>query len=286
MSTNSLKTYVLLGLLTGLILLIGQLIGGQGGLVIALVLALAMNGVSYWFSDRIVLASTGAQEVLPEHAPELHGMVADLARRAGLPTPRVYVIPEAVPNAFATGRNPQNAAVAFTEGILHTLSREELEGVAAHELAHIRNRDILISTVAATLSGAIMYVAQMAQFAAFFGGGRRDEEGRGGGGFLGLILAAIVAPLAATLLQMAVSRSREYLADATAAEITRSPRSLASALQRLEEAAHQEALPCATEATAHMYIVNPLTGGGLASLFSTHPPIGERIRRLLEMRSL
>ena len=286
MSTNSLKTYVLLGLLTGLILLIGQLIGGQGGLVIALVLALAMNGVSYWFSDRIVLASTGAQEVLPEHAPELHGMVADLARRAGLPAPRVYVIPEAVPNAFATGRNPQNAAVAFTEGILHTLNREELEGVAAHELAHIRTRDILISTVAATLAGAIMYVAQMAQFAAFFGGGRRDEEGRGGGGFLGLILAAIVAPLAATLLQMAVSRSREYLADATAAEITRSPRSLASALQRLEEAAHQEALPCATEATAHMYIVNPLTGGGLASLFSTHPPIGERIRRLLEMRSL
>ena len=286
MSTNSLKTYVLLGLLTGLILLIGQLIGGQGGLVIALVLALAMNGVSYWFSDRIVLASTGAQEVLPEHAPELYGMVADLARRAGLPTPRVYVIPEAVPNAFATGRNPQNAAVAFTEGILHTLNREELEGVAAHEMAHIRNRDILISTVAATLAGAIMYVAQMAQFAAFFGGGRRDEEGRGGGGFLGLILAAIVAPLAATLLQMAVSRSREYLADATAAEITRSPRSLASALQRLEEAAHQEALPCATEATAHMYIVNPLTGGGLASLFSTHPPIGERIRRLLEMRSL
>jgi heat shock protein HtpX len=284
-TTNSLKTYVLLGLLTGLILLIGHLIGGQGGLVIALVLALAMNGISYWFSDKIVLASTGAQEVLPEHAPELHGMVRDLARRAGLPTPRVYVIPEAVPNAFATGRNPQNAAVAFTEGILQVLSREELEGVAAHELAHIRNRDILISTVAATLSGAIMYIAQMAQFAAFFGGGRRDDEGRGGGGVLGLILAAVVAPIAATLLQMAVSRSREYLADATAAEITRSPRSLASALQRLEEASHQEALPCATEATAHMYIVNPLTGGGLASLFSTHPPIAERIRRLLEMRS-
>ncbi|MBI1725192.1 MAG: zinc metalloprotease HtpX [Candidatus Tectomicrobia bacterium] len=286
MSTNSLKTYVLLGLLTGLILLIGHLIGGQGGLVIALVLALAMNGISYWFSDKIVLSSTGAQEVLPAHAPELHGMMRDLARRAGLPAPRVYVIPEGVPNAFATGRNPQNAAVAFTEGILQVLSREELEGVAAHELAHIRNRDILISTVAATLSGAIMYIAQMAQFAAFFGGHRRGDEGRGGGGVLGLILAAVVAPIAATLLQMAVSRSREYLADATAAEITRSPRSLASALQRLEEASRHEALPCATEATAHMYIVNPLTGGGLASLFSTHPPIGERIRRLLEMRSL
>jgi heat shock protein HtpX len=194
----------------------------------------------------------------------------------------VYVIPQSAPNAFATGRNPQNAAVAFTEGILHTLSREELEGVAAHELAHIGNRDILISSVAATLSGAIMYIAHMAQFAAFFGGGRRDGEG-GGGGALGLILAAIVAPIAAMLLQMAVSRSREYLADATAAQITRRPQALASALHRLNEAAHHEELPVATEATAHMYIVNPLTGGGLASLFSTHPPAEERIRRLMEM---
>ncbi|MEK6712218.1 MAG: zinc metalloprotease HtpX [Nitrospinota bacterium] len=284
MSTNSLKTYLLLGLLTALILWIGQLLGGRGGLAVALILALAMNGVSYWFSDRIVLASTGAQEVLPQQAPELHGMVAGLARRAGLPAPRVYVIPEGVPNAFATGRDPEHGAVAFTEGILNVLSREELEGVAAHELAHIKNRDILISTVAATLAGAIMYIAQMAQFAAFFGGHRRNGEEGGGGGVIGLILAAIVAPIAATLLQMAVSRSREYLADATAAGITRSPRSLASALQRLEAASRQEALPCATEATAHMYIVNPLTGGGLASLFSTHPPIEERVRRLLEMR--
>lgn len=283
MTTNSLKTYLLLGLLTGLILLLGQMIGGQGGLAVALVFALVMNGVSYWFSDKIVLASTGAQEVLPGQAPELHGMVADLARRAGLPAPRVYVIPESAPNAFATGRNPQNAVVAFTEGILHTLSREELEGVAAHELAHIRNRDILISTVAATLAGAVMYIAHMAQFAAFFGGGRRDSEGNGGGGALGLILAAIVAPIAAMLLQMAVSRSREYHADATAAQITREPRALASALQRLHEAARQMPMAAASEATAHMFIVNPLTGGGLASLFSTHPPAEERIRRLLEM---
>ncbi len=283
MTTNSIKTFLLLGLLTALILWLGDLVGGRGGVVVALVLALAMNGFSYWFSDRLILSSTGAQEVLPAHAPELYGMVADLARRAEIPTPKVYVIPEGVPNAFATGRNPRNAAVAFTEGILHTLDRGELEGVAAHEIAHIKNRDILISTVAATLAGAIMYIAQMAQFAAFFGG-RRDGEGGGGGNILGLILAAVVAPVAAMLLQMAVSRSREYLADATGAQIAGTPRGLASALGRLEEASRRGELPCATEATAHMYIVNPLAGGGLASLFSTHPPIQERIRRLLEMR--
>lgn len=284
MSTNSLKTYLLMGLLTALILWVGNLIGGQTGVVVALVFALAMNGYSYWYSDRIVIYQTGAEEVLPEHAPELHGMVAELARRAGLPTPKVYVIPDGTPNAFATGRNPEHAAVAFTEGILHTLSREELEGVTAHELAHIRNRDILISTVAATMAGAIMFIAQMAQFAAFFGGmGSRDNEGRGGGA-LGLLVAAIVAPVAAMLLQMAVSRSREYLADATGAQIAGSPRGLASALGRLEEASRYQQLGCASEATAHMYIVNPLSSGGLASLFSTHPPIEERIRRLMELR--
>ena len=285
MSTNSIKSFLLLGLLTGLILLIGNLLGGTTGLVIALVLAVGINGYSYWYSDKIVLASTGASEVLPEHAPELYGMVADLARRANLPMPRVYVIPEDAPNAFATGRNPENAAVAFTEGLLQDLNREELEGVAAHELAHIKNRDILLSTIAASLAGAIMYLAQMAQFAAFFGAyGRGDDEEGGGGGLLGIIVAAIVAPIAATLLQMAVSRSREYLADATGAQIVGTPVGLANALHRLDEASRREELHCASEATAHMYIVNPLSGGGMARLFSTHPPMEERIRRLMEMR--
>ncbi len=283
MSTNSIKSFLLLSLLTGLILLIGNLVGGTGGLVIALVLAVGLNGYSYWYSDKLILASTDAREVLPEHAPELYGMVADLARRASLPIPRVYVIPERVPNAFATGRNPENAAVAFTEGILRDLDRQELEGVAAHELAHIKNRDILLSTIAASLAGAIMYIAQMAQFAAFFGAYGRDEEERGG--LLGIIVAAVVAPIAATLLQMALSRSREYLADATGARIAGTPVGLANALHRLDEASRREELECASEATAHMYIVNPLSGGGLASLFSTHPPMEERIRRLMEMRS-
>jgi heat shock protein HtpX len=283
LSANSIKTFLLLGLLTALILWVGNIVGGRAGVVIALILAVAMNGYSYWYSDKMVLYSTGAQEVLPEHAPEIYGLVAGLARRAGLPVPRVYIVPEGAPNAFATGRDPEHAAVAFTEGILETLNREELEGVAAHELAHIGNRDILIGTVAATLAGAIMYIAQMAQFAVFFGAGRRDDE-EGGGGMLGILLAAIVAPVAAMLLQMAVSRSREYLADASAARIAGSPNGLANALGRLEEAAHRRPLECASEATAHMYIVNPMSGEGLAGLFSTHPPMEERIRRLLDMR--
>jgi len=282
-STNSIKTFLLLGLLTALILWIGDLVGGRVGLVIALVLAVGMNGYSYWYSDRMVLSATGAEEVLPEHAPELHGMVSSLAQRAGLPMPRVYVIPEEAPNAFATGRDPEHAAVAFTEGVLRTLDREELEGVAAHELAHIKNRDILISTVAATLAGAVMYIAQIAQFTAFFGGWGRSDDDDSGGGILGLLLAAIVAPVAAMMLQMAVSRSREYLADAEGARIAGTPVGLANALGRLEEAAEREELLCASESTAHMYIVNPLSGEGLARLFSTHPPMEERIRRLLEM---
>lgn len=282
MSTNSAKTFLLLGLLTALILWIGNLVGGRGGLVVALVLAVGMNGYSYWYSDRMVLYATGAEEVLPEHAPELYKMVSALARRAGLPIPRVYVIPEEAPNAFATGRDPEHAAVAFTEGILHTLDREELEGVAAHELAHIKNRDILISTIAATLSGAVMYIAQISQFTAFFGGWGRSGDDDRNGGILGLLLAAIVAPLAAMMLQMAVSRSREYLADAEGARIAGGPVGLANALGRLEEAAEREELVCASETTAHMYIVNPLSGDGLAGLFSTHPPMEERIRRLLE----
>ena len=283
MSTNSIKTFLLMGLLTALILWVGNLVGGQTGVVIALLLALGMNGYSYWYSDKIVLYRTGAEEVSPEHAPELYGMVADLARRAELPMPKLYVVPEQTPNAFATGRNPENAAVAFTEGILHTLGRDELEGVTAHELAHIKNRDILISTVAATLAGAIMYIAQIAQFTAFFGGFSRDDEDRGGG-IVGLLLAAVVAPIAAMLLQMAVSRSREYIADAMGARIAGSPIGLANALGRLDEASRYHQLESATEATAHMYIVNPLSAGGMAGLFSTHPPVEERIRRLMEMR--
>ncbi len=282
MNTNSIKTFLLMGLLTALILWIGNLVGGRAGVVFALLIALGINGYSYWYSDKLILYTTGAQEVQPEHVPELYGMVADLARRADLPMPKVYVVPERAPNAFATGRNPAHAAVAFTEGILDTLDRDELEGVAAHELAHIRNRDILIGTVAATMAGAIMYIAQMAQFAAFFGY-RRNDEGEGGG-ILGLLLAAIVAPLAAVLLQMAVSRSREYLADATAARIAGGPDGLANALARMDQASRHTRLGSASEATAHMYIVNPLAGGGLSSLFSTHPPTEERIRRLLAVR--
>ncbi len=282
MNTNSIKTFLLMGLLTALILWIGNLVGGRAGVVFALLIALGINGYSYWYSDKLILYTTGAQEVQPEHVPELYGMVADLARRADLPMPKVYVVPERTPNAFATGRNPAHAAVAFTEGILDTLDRDELEGVAAHELAHIRNRDILIGTVAATMAGAIMYIAQMAQFAAFFGY-RRNDEGEGGG-ILGLLLAAIVAPLAAVLLQMAVSRSREYLADATAARIAGGPDGLANALARMDQASRHTRLGSASEATAHMYIVNPLAGGGLSSLFSTHPPTEERIRRLLAVR--
>lgn len=284
MNTNTIKTFLLMGLLTALILWVGDLVGGRAGVVFALLIALGINGYSYWYSDKIILYTTGAKEVWPEHVPELYGMVADLARRADLPMPKVYVVPEPVPNAFATGRDPAHAAVAFTEGILDTLDRAELEGVAAHELAHIRNRDILIGTVAATMAGAIMYVAQMAQFAAFFGGGYRQNDEGEGGGILGLLLAAIVAPLAAVLLQMAVSRSREYLADATGARIAGGPEGLANALARMDRASRNARLGSASEATAHMYIVNPLAGGGLSSLFSTHPPIEERIRRLLAIR--
>ncbi|MFQ5895831.1 MAG: zinc metalloprotease HtpX [Nitrospinota bacterium] len=283
MTTNSLKTFILLGLLTAIILWVGNAVGGQGGLVIALLIALVMNVGSYWFSDKIVLAAYRGREVSPEEAPELHEMVGRLARRAGLPMPRVYIIPSQTPNAFATGRNPEHAAVAFTEGILRLLSREELEGVAAHELAHIRNRDILISTVAATLAGAITYLAYMAQWAAIFGGGRDDDREGGMGGALGMLAFAILGPIAAMLLQAAISRAREYMADARGAQIAGTPRGLAGALGRLERAARAIPMEEATPATAHLFIVNPLTGGGMLALFSTHPPTEERIRRLREM---
>jgi heat shock protein HtpX len=282
--TNTVKTTALLAALTVLFILIGGMLGGEQGMVIAFIMAGVMNFASYWWSDKIVLWMYGAQEVGEAQAPELHRLVRRLAQQAGVPMPRVYIIPGEAPNAFATGRNPSHAAVAATEGILRVLTPEELEGVMAHELAHVRNRDILISSIAATLAGAIMMLARMAQYAAWFGGGRGDdEEGGGAGNVVGMLLLAILAPIAALLIQMAISRAREYVADATGAQICRKPWALASALEKLDRAAKR--LPMeANPSTAHMFIVNPLRGGSVLSLFSTHPPMEERIARLRAMR--
>jgi heat shock protein HtpX len=278
---NTLKTTFLLALLTVLLVLAGGAIGGRGGMTIALVMAAVMNLGSYWFSDKIVLAMYGAKQVSESDQPEFYGIVRQLAAQDGLPMPKVYIIPSDTPNAFATGRNPEHAAVAATSGILRMLSREELMGVMAHELSHVKHRDILISSIAATVAGAITYLAQMAQWAALFGGGRdRDEEG---GGLLGMLVMAIVAPLAAMLIQMAISRSREYEADRGGAQLTGNPLYLANALRKLETANRQIPMEEASPASAHMFIVNPLTGGGIMSLFSTHPPMEERIRRLESM---
>jgi heat shock protein HtpX len=262
------------------------MLGGRQGAVIALVIAGAMNFISYWFSDKIVIKMYGGQEVTAQADPELYGLVQELVQRAGLPMPKVYVLPQDTPNAFATGRNPEHAAVAVTDGIRRILNKRELAGVLGHELSHVKNRDILVSTIAATLAGAISYLAQMAQWAMIFGGGRdRDEEG-GGGNIFGLIVMMVVAPLAAMLIQMAVSRSREYGADEGGAKITGDPIALASALRKLHMAAQNLPLQvnnATANATAHMFIVNPLTGRAFASLFSTHPPMEERIRRLEAM---
>jgi heat shock protein HtpX len=280
--TNVLRTTVLLAALTALFLVIGGAIGGNQGLFIAFVFALLMNFASYWFSDKIVLSMYGAREVSLNEAPDLYRLVQRLAQRAGIPMPRVYIIPSEAPNAFATGRNPQHGALAVTEGILRMLDTDELAGVLAHELGHIRNRDTLIMTVAATLAGAITMLAHMAQWGAIFGFGRRDEEDSGGGGMLSLLFMAILAPIAATLIQLAISRSREYFADSTGAAIAGAPSGLARALEKLHYASQR--LPMdANPATAHLFIVNPLTGGSLMNLFSTHPPIEERIRRLRRM---
>jgi heat shock protein HtpX len=282
---NTIKTGLLLGALTGLLMLIGGWFGGQNGVVIAFLFAMAMNFGSYWFSDKIVLRMYKAQAVSETEAPELYAMVKSLALRAAMPMPRVYIIPEETPNAFATGRNEQHAVVAVTEGILRILGRDELEGVLAHELTHIRNRDILVGSIAATLAGAIVMLANMAQWAAMFGGGRSDDDEGGGGNIVGLIFMAILAPIAATLIQMAISRSREYLADAGGAKISGKPYGLAGALEKLSRAS--QAIPMnANPSTAHMFIVNPLTGRSLMSLFSTHPPIEERISRLRSMKPL
>jgi heat shock protein HtpX len=277
--TSMLKTGVLMAALTAIFLVAGQALGGQSGMMFALVMALGMNFFAYWFSDKVALKMAGAQEVSPAAAPELHQMVATLSQRAGLPMPKVYIIQQDTPNAFATGRNPSHAAVAVTTGLMRILNRNELEGVIAHELGHIQNRDILISTIAATMAGAISYLATMAQWAMIFGGRSDDDEG---GGFLGSLVMMIVAPLAASLVQMAISRSREYQADATGAKICGNAQSLASALNQLENANRRHPMQV-NPATAQMYIVNPLTGGQLANLFSTHPPIQERIKRLNQL---
>ena len=276
---NTLKTTLLLGLLTGLILWFGGYVGGQSGMMIAFLFALLMNFGAYWFSDKIVLAMYRAREVDPQQAPGLYRMVERLAQRGGLPTPRVFVIPSDSPNAFATGRNPQHAVVAVTQGILKTLRDEELEGVLAHELAHVKNRDILISSIAATLAGAVMMLASMARWAAIFGGvgGGRDDDNRGG--VFGLIFMAVLAPIAAMMIQFAISRTREFEADATGAQIAGNPLGLANALEKLGLATQRIPLQ-ANPATSHLFIVNPLSGKSILKLLSTHPPLDERIRRL------
>ncbi|MES3630224.1 MAG: zinc metalloprotease HtpX [Longimonas sp.] len=271
---GTLRTTALMAFLIVLFALVGGAIGGSGGMTIALVIALGLNFFSYWFSDSIVLKMHGAQEIQRADAPELYDMVDRLRKRADLPMPRVCIIPQDQPNAFATGRNPQNGVVAVTQGIMRTLSRDELEGVIAHELAHIKNRDILISSVAATMAAAITLLAR---FGFFFGG--RDQN------FVSMLLMMILAPLAAVLIQMAISRSREYVADRDGADIAGNPRGLANALQRLERAAQQRPMRGGSEATSHLFIVNPFSGGmsGLRTLFSTHPSTEERISRLQQM---
>ncbi len=279
---NTTKTVLLMVGLTVLLVFVGGAFGGRQGMMLAFIFASGMNIFSYWFSDKIVLRSYNAQEVDESQAPMLYGVTRDLAQRMNMPMPRVYIIPTDALNAFATGRNPNHAAVAATEGILRVLTRDELMGVMAHELGHVRNRDILIGTIAATVAGAISMLANMAQWAMIFGGGgdRRDREGNGG--FLGEILMIVLAPIAAMLIQMAISRSREYQADATGAKICGQPMALASALRKLEANAQRVPLD-ASPATAHMFTVNPLRGGGITSLFSTHPPIEDRIARLEKM---
>lgn len=278
---NRLKTTLLLSLLTILMVAMGSAIGGKSGMVFAFIMALGMNVFSYWFSDKIVLKMYRAQEIGEHDHPGFYGMIRRLAIQAGLPMPKVYIIPDDSPNAFATGRNPDHAAVAATEGILRILSAEELEGVMAHELAHVKNRDILISTIAATFAGAISMIGNMLQWGALFGAGRGDDDDGGGiGGMVGSLAMAIIAPIAAMLIQMAISRSREYLADASGAEICGRPLALAGALRKLQTASLAIPMLEARPATAHMFIVNPLTGGGMMALFSTHPPMEERIARL------
>ncbi|MCL5978551.1 MAG: zinc metalloprotease HtpX [Nitrospirae bacterium] len=279
---NGFKTMVLMVTLTLMLVAIGGILGGKSGMTFALIMAFGMNFITYWFSDKIVLKMYGAKPVTESEAPELYGMVRRLAHKAELPMPKVCIMEEDQPNAFATGRNPNHGTVAVTTGIMRILSREELEGVIAHELAHIKHRDILVSTIAATIAGAISYLAQMAQWAAIFGGGRHDDE-EGGSNPIAAIVMMIVGPIAAMLVQMAISRSREYGADAGGARIAGNPMYLANALKKLHMASKQIPMN-ANPATSHMFIVNPLSGGGLLKLFSTHPPMEERVARLEAMR--
>ncbi len=276
---NTFKTALLLTAMTLLLLFLGNYFGGRNGMTIALIVAAGMNFFSYFFSDKIALAMYRAQPVTREELPRVYSVVERMTQRVGLPMPKIYVIPADSPNAFATGRNPSHASVAVTQGILNLLDDEELEGVLAHELGHVRNRDILISSVAATIAGAITFLAQMGRFAAFFGGyGDRDDRERGGGG-IGALLMLFLAPLAATLIHLAVSRSREYAADDSGAHLTGNPYALARALQKLDT--WSKRLPMtASSSTAHLFIVQPMLGVDFAGLFSTHPPIAKRIERL------
>lgn len=278
---NGLKTMVLMVTLTLMLVAIGGILGGKSGMTFAFLMAFGINFITYWFSDKIVLKMYRARRVSEAEAPELYSMVRRLAQKAELPMPKVYIIDEDQPNAFATGRNHKNGAVAVTKGIMRILSKEELEGVIGHELAHIKHRDILVGTIAATIAGAISYLAQMAQWAMIFGG-RRDDEGEGGNPIAALVMM-IVGPIAAMIVQMAISRSREYGADAGGAKIAGNPLYLANALKKLHMAAQKIPMD-ANPATSHMFIVNPLTGGGILRLFSTHPPMEERIARLESMR--
>jgi heat shock protein HtpX len=278
---NQFKTFFLMLVLMGVFILVGTAIGGRSGAIYAFIFAALMNFGMYWFSDKIVLRMYGAKQVSQGDAPELYQIVGELVNKASLPMPKVYIMQNDTPNAFATGRNPEHAAVAVTTGILRILSKEELMGVIGHELSHIQHRDILISTIAATMAGAISMLSYMARWGAIFGGGRSDEEGGGGGNILVVLLVSIFASVAAMLIQMAISRSREYMADEGGAHLSH-PLSLAKALGKLEVAAQRIPME-ANPSTAHMFIVNPLRGGGVLSLFSTHPPIEERIAKLEEM---
>lgn len=278
---NVFKTVFFLTLLTLLLIFVGSLIGGRNGMVIAFGFAVLMNFFSYWFSDKIVLMMYRAKEASPQNYHKLHAMVQNLATKADIPKPKVYIIPVETPNAFATGRDPAHASVAVTEGIMRILSDDELEGVISHELSHVHNRDTLIMTVVATVAGAIYMLSDMARWAAIFGGGGRDND-REGGNPIALLVIAILAPIVATLIQLAISRSREYTADESAAKLSGRPLSLANALRKLYNSSRQVPMR-ANPTTAHLFIVNPLAGGGLLNLFSTHPPIERRIARLEEL---
>lgn len=278
--TSQLKTFMLLALLSALIIFLGGALGGRTGMMFALFFAVIMNVGSYWFSDKIVLRMYGARETSPQDAPALHRIVEELSNEAGIPKPKVCITPQEAPNAFATGRNPQHGVVCVTSGIMRILSAEELRGVLAHEIGHIKNRDILIQSVSGVLSSAIMYLAYMAQWSAIFGLGGDDEDG---GNPIVALLLAFIAPMAAMLIQFAISRSREYLADETGARLSHNPNSLASALEKLQMASQRVPMRSGNEATAHMFIVNPFNASRMANLFSTHPPMEERVRRLRAM---